>query len=115
MRTRFLLFVLLLIPNLSYGQTRQFAWEQEATSAEAATSFIYKYYLDGRVTGTAIVGTKCSGSASPFTCVSSSPAFTPGTHSIVLTASTEGLESEKSIALTFTVAIMSPPKNVRFK
>jgi hypothetical protein len=75
--------------------------------------FTYAYYPDTATTPTPIVMT-CAGAASPFTCSSAFPAFTPGPHSLTVTAKNVAGESPKSPVLSFTfVLVPNAPQNIR--
>lgn len=91
--------------------------DEPAPSLAVANGYQYKYY-EGVAAGVVLTGTSCTGVSSPFTCTFNFPAFTPGSHSITLTASdttvTPALESAKSTQLTF-VFVIAPavPQNPR--
>lgn len=99
------------------GATSKIGWEQSAVSLAEAQALTYKYYADTATTGVALAGVTCTGTASPFQCEVAFPAFTPGQHTLVLTASNLGGESPKSSPpLSFTfVLIPSSPANIRIK
>jgi hypothetical protein len=95
------------------------AWDQLASTLAEAQGMTYKVYADGTTTGAVLVGVTCAtGVTSPlFVCSAPYPAFTPGTHSIVLTAAstaTSADESAKSAPLAFTFIVQkATPLNVR--
>jgi hypothetical protein len=94
----------------------KFAWAQAAPTLQDAGSYTYKYYADGATTGTTITSVSCSGSASPFACETPIPAFTPGSHTIALTASNLAGESEKSALFSFTFVVTpAAPGNISIK
>lgn len=114
--------IALLIPTTGWSQTANpaatLAFDQNAVSAAEATSFIYRYYPDGTPLGIGIVlaVVTCSGATSPFLCLTPFPAFTPGAHTLAITAANVGGESLKSTVLAFTfVVIPSPPTNLRIQ
>jgi len=93
-----------------------FAWDQAAPDLATAQSYTYKHYDDGATTGVAFPSVTCSGTASPFTCQALIPAYTPGTHTITITASDEAGEGAPSALFTFKfVAVPQAPANIRIK
>jgi hypothetical protein len=118
---RFLLALVLLVVGSvnAFGQATgasKFVWDQTAPSLSEANSYTYKYYADGSATAVAFAGVTCTGSASPYTCEVAIPAFTPGTHTIQLTASNVAGESTKSAVFTFTfVVVPGAPANIRIQ
>lgn len=89
--------------------------DQGAPDLATANGYVYRYYADGATTGTVIAMT-CAGSASPFQCEGSIPAFTPGPHTVTLTASNVAGESPKSAPLAFTfVVVPGAPQNPRIQ
>lgn len=118
-----ILFTIVLIfitASFSYAQTpttgkSQIGWDQEAPTLAEAQGYIYKYYADDSATGITLVSVTCSGATSPFLCQVAFPAFTPGPHNLVLTASNLAGESLKSSPpLTFKFVVTpATPGNVR--
>lgn len=120
MRGRLLGIVLALViglPALASAQattTSRIEWDQAAVDLATAQAYTYRYYADGATTGTAFSGVTCSGTASPFVCRVNFPAFTPGSHSLTLTAANAAGESAQSAAISFTfVVIPAVPSNPR--
>lgn len=116
----FTLVILFLSLMPVYGQsaisTSKIGWDQDATTLIEAQGLTYKYYADASVTGVAFVTVSCVGTVSPYQCEVAFPAFTPGTHSITLTAGNLAGESIKSLPLGFTfVVIPTAPKNLKIK
>lgn len=115
----FALLLLLVFTNLGEAQTpgssnQKFTWDQSAPTLADAQAYTYKYYPDGAGTGIPFTGVACTGSASPFVCSVSIPAFTPGNHSITLTASNIAGESPKSAPFAFVFVVTpSVPGNIR--
>ena len=110
---------ILLITSLLYAQaipTSKFAWDQSAPDLTTVQAYTYKHYDDNSATGVAFVGVTCTGTASPFTCVVNIPAYTPGNHSITLSASNVAGESVKSAPFAF-VFVVTPgsPANIRIQ
>jgi hypothetical protein len=90
-------------------------FDQIAPDLNTANSYIYKYYPDESTTGMNLT-VNCTGTASPFTCTSPMPAFTPGMHSLTITAANVAGESPKSSPINFTfVIIPSSPTNLRIQ
>lgn len=122
------IFVLLLcvLSAPAFAQTpattaNKIAWEQQAPSLADAQAYVYKYYPDGAATGIVLTGVTCTSTTSPTgtivpQCEVAFPAFTPGSHTLTLTASSVAGESVKSTPLSFAfVVIPSAPNNLRIK
>lgn len=111
--------LLLLTPNYAHAQgnvvpSDKLAWDQQASSLAEAQSYVYKRYDDGSATGVALTGVTCAGTTAPYVCSVAYPAYTPGSHSVQVTASNAAGESSKSAPFTFTfVVIPAAPTNVR--
>lgn len=118
MRAALLTLTLLLAAVAAPAQTpttgTPLVWDQpNVADAAEAQSFTYRYYADGAATGIVLAGVVCSGSA-PVICQAPFPAFTPGPHSLTLTASNSAGESAPSAALAFTfVVVPTSPANLR--
>ena len=89
----------------------KFAWTQ---SADAATSqaYTWKVYNDGATTGVTLTPVTCVAGVptTTATCTVPIPAYTPGPHSVTITATNSAGESPKSDPLAFTmVAIPAKP------
>jgi hypothetical protein len=103
--------------NPPAGGTSKLAWDIDAPSLTEAQGYTYRYYVDGATSANAFEGVVCSGSASPYQCIVSFPAFTPGAHVIQLTAGNIGGESAKStppFGFTFVI-VPAAPKNIIIK
>jgi hypothetical protein len=119
--------VIMLIATSTYAQvtpppiptsTSKFlAWDQDASSLIEAQGLTYKYYADSSTTGVVLPNVTCIGTASPFQCQVAFPAFTPGVHTLAITASNIAGESVKSIPpLNFSfVVIPGTPRNITIK
>ena len=92
-------------PNVDSNDS--FAWNQTAGTLAEAQAYVYKYYLDGAVTGSVFSGVTCAGTASPFTCQVRTPTFAMGAHSIQLTAGSATGESALSTPFSFVYG--NPP------
>lgn len=118
--------VILCLASTAFAQTpvttaNKIGWDQQAPSLAEAQAYTYKYYPDGATTGIALTGVVCTAVTSPTgtvvpQCEVAFPAFTPGSHTLSITASNEAGESVKSAPLNFAfVVIPSPPANLRIK
>lgn len=112
--------VFAFVAGFAFAQTgtsaSTLAWDQAAANLAEAQAYSFKYYPAGAATGIALSGVTCSGAAAPFTCSVSYPAFTPGAHTLQLTAGNAAGESPKSAAFSFTfVVIPSAPANIRIQ
>lgn len=87
------------------AQNMHFAFDQPAPDLASAQGYTYKYYPDNATTGINFANVACTGSASPFNCLVLIPSFTPGNHSITLTASNVAGESVKSNPFTFAFVV----------
>lgn len=89
-------------------------WDQGATDLATAQAYTYRHYPDAAVAGTTLTGVTCTGTVSPFVCTVNFPAFTPGAHTLTLTAANTAGESAKSAAFAFTfVVVPTVPGNLR--
>lgn len=86
--------------------TSKLAWDQPAPDLSAAQGYTYRYYPDGAPTGVALTSVACTNIASIFTCSVGFPAFTPGLHTLTLTASNIAGESAQSAIFTFTFVVV---------
>jgi hypothetical protein len=110
----------LLFSTVSHAQatpTSKLTWTQPNETAITAGQLTYKYYPDNQTTGIALNNVLCvsttSGGVTLATCNANFPAFTPGSHSLQLTASNSGGESPKSVPFNFTfVAVPSAPISI---
>lgn len=124
MRKAFLTLILVSVTVTLYAQNQstgtiasKFAWDQPAPVLADAQGYTYKYYPDGAATGIAFAGgVTCSGTATPFVCEVNIPAFTPGSHSISMTATNVAGESAKSTSFAFNFVVTPAiPTNFRIK
>jgi hypothetical protein len=125
MRKFFMAFVagaLLVGGTLVYAQgtatpAANLVWDQpNVANAVEAQAMTYYYYADGAVVAVVLSGVVCAGSA-PVTCQVPFPAFTPGTHTLQLSAANAAGEGPKSAPpLSFTFVVLpSAPTNVRIQ
>ena len=120
--TRFVLLpLLLLIPVTANAQavaTDKLAWDQPAPDLATAQAYTYKYYPDNAATGVTLTGVTCTSSGTPaiISCRTTFPAFTPGSHTLTITAANVAGESAKSAVFTFTfVVVPGVPNTIRIE
>lgn len=117
MRRHVLAALFVCLPALAFAQATPastLAWDQPNATAAEAQAFTYTAYADGSATGTVLSGVTCSGS--PVVCTVPFPAFTPGSHTIELTASNSAGTSPKSAPFPFTFVIVpSTPSGIRIQ
>jgi len=117
MKKILLVLALTALPNVLYAQatpTSKLAWDQAAPTLTDANGYTYKYYPDGAATGVTLASVTCTGSSSPYACQVNYPAFTPGNHTLQLTATNAAGESVKSSPFAFAfVVIPAAPANIR--
>ena len=90
------------------------AWDQPNATTAEAQALTYAVYADGATVGTVLTGVACVGAAP--VCSAPFPAFTPGAHTVTLTAKNVAGESPKSAPLTFTfVVVPSAPATLRIQ
>lgn len=110
----FLLFASVASAQPPASSNQRFSFDEAAPTLADAQAYTYKYYPDGNATGVTFTGVTCSGTASPFLCSVLIPAFTPGNHSITLTATNVAGESAKSSPFAFVFVVTpSVPANIR--
>lgn len=91
-------------------------WDQAAPTLADAQGYTYKYYADAATTGITLAGVTCAGTTSPYQCEVPFPAFTPGNHTLTLTAGNLAGESVKSAPLSFAFVVTpGAPVNLRIK
>jgi hypothetical protein len=95
---------------------QKFAWDQAAPDLATAQAYTYKHYDDGAQVGVAFTAVTCTGTVSPFACEVLIPAFTPGAHTLLLSASNVAGESPKSSPFAFTFVVTpGTPANIHIK
>lgn len=88
-------------------------WDEAGVDLATVSAYTYKYYPDGSATGTALTGVTCSGTTT-FSCQTNFPAFTPGAHTLQMTATNAAGESAKSVVFNFTfIVVPGVPSNIR--
>lgn len=118
---KFLLFIV-AISIYSIGlqaqavSTSKLAFDQPAPDLVSAQGYTYKYYPDGSTTAATLVSTTCSGTVAPFQCEAPFPSFTPGNHTLALSATNIAGESPKSSPFVFTFVVTPGiPVNIHIK
>jgi hypothetical protein len=116
---------LLLMPLVGDAQVAtpgvSLAWDIAGADLVTVQGYTYRYYPDGATPdgatpGTVLTGVTCSGAASPFTCSVPFPAFTPGSHTLTLTAANVAGESIPSAPFSFVfVVVPGAPSNIRIQ
>lgn len=93
------------------------AWDQPAPDLASAQAYTYKYYPDGSLTGNTLIGVVCSGATSPFQCEVAYPSFTPGNHTLILSATNIAGESNPKSAPFAFAFVVTPgtPLNIHIK
>ena len=92
------------------------AFDQAAPSLTEAQAYTYQLYADGSSGFIGLTNVVCAGTASPFQCTVQFPAFTPGAHTLQLTASNAAGESAKSAVFSFTFVVQpAAPTNLRIQ
>jgi hypothetical protein len=114
------LFVLGLAASASAQAipTDKLAWDQPAPDLATAQAYTYKYYPAGATVGITLTGVTCltAGTPAVISCRTTFPAFTPGSHTITITASNAAGESPKSAPFTFTfVVVPGVPSSIRIE
>ena len=113
-----LLVVFLLVPVSALAQnatgTSRLEWDQPNASLSEAQGFTYAVYADGSTTPTPLTGVTCVAGTPTPVCSAPFPAFTPGSHSLSLTATNVAGESTQSAPISFTfVVVPSAPTGLR--
>lgn len=98
--------------------TNKLAWDQSAPTLADAQTYTYRLYADGATTAQTVASVTCAASATAgvFACEAPFPAFTPGNHTVALSAVNLAGESPKSATMAFTF-IVTPavPTGLRIK
>jgi hypothetical protein len=103
------LVLLLSFSSLAKAQATgvsKLGWDQTAPDLATAQAYNYKYYPDSATTGIALTPVTCTLVAGVIHCQAAFPAFTPGAHTITVTASNSAGESPKSGVLSFTFVVI---------
>lgn len=97
--------------------TNHLAWTEVGQSVAVAQGATYNVYADGSATSTSTLsGVVCVAAGADASCTANFPAFTPGTHTLVISQAMGTVESGKSGPPTsFTFVIVVTPSNVIIK
>ena len=110
--------VFVLVSTAAFAQATpasKLAWDQPNATLAEASAMTYKFYPDGGATGFPLTGVTCV-VGPPVSCSGNFPAFTPGSHTIQVTATNTAGESLKSTSFPFTfVVVPSSPTNLRIQ
>lgn len=104
--------------NAQAVATDKLAWNQPAPDLASAQAYTYKYYPDSSLTGVVLTGVTCESAGTPvvISCRTVFPAFTPGSHTLTITATNAAGESAKSAPFTFTfVVVPGIPNTIRIE
>lgn len=89
--------------------TNKLVWNEQGPDLPTVQAYVFKVYADGAAAGTVAAAVVCGVRQLPdttgFTCFLPFPAFTPGSHTLTLTASNAAGESAQSAALAFTMLV----------
>jgi hypothetical protein len=96
------------------GASSSLQWDIAGTDLATVNAYIYRHYDDSAVTGVVFTGVSCVGAASPFVCTVPFPAFTPGAHTVAVSAANVAGESPRTAPLAFTfLVIPATPTTLR--
>lgn len=101
------------------ASSSRLTWDQAAPDLATAQGYTYRQYADGATTGAALAGVTCVAYAGTqpglvATCAAPFPAFTPGPHTVTITAGNLAGESAPSSPFAFVfVVVPATPVNVR--
>lgn len=110
--------ILLLVAAPCFAQTpatkaSRLGWTQQAESLADAQALTFTIYVDV-LPGVAMVNPACSDApAQMYQCEGALPAMTPGQHSLALTATSAGQESDKSSPLALRLVVVQTPTGLR--
>lgn len=113
----------LLIASAVFAQnaspTSLLSWVPQSSAGPAtvteANQYTYRYYPENGTNGITLTGVSCFAVANGVECTVPFPAFTPGSHTLTMTAMLPGDPTSESgrsevLAFTFTVKLLPPTK-----
>jgi hypothetical protein len=120
------LFYLIIIFFITFGisenisaqtqavPTSRLGWEQAAPTFSEAQNYTYRFYANQVTEGEVLLDVSCAGVTSPFFCTAPFPPFTPGNHTLQVTASNLAGESNRSNTIAFTFVVTpAEPRSLR--
>lgn len=115
----FLTLLLVFLSASAFAQTgtpdSRLAFNQIAPDLATAQAYVYRVYADGGAPNS-LASVTCSGATSPFVCSAPFPAFTPGAHTVTLTAVNAAGEGPMSAVFGFTFVVLpAAPQNLRIQ
>jgi len=120
MKSLFVLLALLMAQN-AFAQTatpqNHFGWTETAQAPVIANAATYKLYEGTTALGTLTNVTCLQSTANQFDsdCTGDIPALVQGAHTVTLTQNSQGAESPKSNAASFTFVLVITPSGFRVK
>lgn len=95
------------------GSSPTVLWDQPAPSLADAKGYVYRYYLDGAVTGAVVIAPTCTGATSPYPCQATFTMTVPGPHTLTITVEQPTNPAARSAPSTpvaaFTVVFSGAP------
>jgi hypothetical protein len=96
------------------GVSSSLQWDMAAADLATANALTFRHYDDAAMTGVVFTGVSCVGATSPFVCTVPFPAFTPGSHTVAVSAANAAGESPRTAPLAFTfLVIPATPTTLR--
>jgi hypothetical protein len=96
------------------GTSSSLQWDIAAADLATANALTFRHYDDAAMTGVVFTGVSCVGATSPFVCTVPFPAFTPGSHTVAVSAANAAGESPRTAPLAFTfLVIPATPTTLR--
>jgi hypothetical protein len=96
------------------GTLSKLMFDQDGPDLASVNGFVYRFYPDGAAAGQVMSNVSCVVNTTYFTCTTQFPPFTPGAHTLQLTASDPSGTSPESTVLSFTFQVVpTTPRNPR--